>query len=357
MPDNAETPKKNITPDWLVQGALTRIGDMLDKLTGRSWQPASSLATSGLIERMKKLLDSEIKLDADGRRFVPHNIKLKMQWDKFSPDSEESLKTVEQELLTAAVDHISDNRYYTHAPLKLEVKPDYFTEGVKLFVSFDNFDEERGERELNVTVPAMKVGHLIPTGLAAGTLSGTRSDEAAATPPIQERSATPNQRGELVVLFELNGSPVEKRFHLEQGKRLSIGRTRQNDIAVDHTSVSKMHASLLLSSEGKLVVADTGSTNGTHLNGERIAYGKAIEIFATDKLKFGAIQVELEFTLAPYIEPDVSRDAPAEAYMVGDFQFSKKAGDVGLSGSADMPPADPETGPDDPPGIKPETRE
>src|SRR5215203_4142909 len=56
MPDNPQTSKKSITPDWLVQGALTRIGDMLDKLTGRSWKPASSLATSGLVDRMKTLL-------------------------------------------------------------------------------------------------------------------------------------------------------------------------------------------------------------------------------------------------------------------------------------------------------------
>jgi len=116
---------------------------------------------------------------------------------------------------------------------------------------------------------------------------------------------------------------------LEQGKRLSVGRTRDNDIAIDHTSVSKMHASLLLNSEGKLVIADTGSTNGTYLNDERIAYGKAIEIFEGDKVKFGAIDVDLTFTQAPppvppRVEVEVSPDATTEAYTIGDFQFSKK---------------------------------
>ena len=70
MPDKTESQKKSITPDWLVQGALTRVGDMFDKLTGRSWKPASSLATSGLIERMKMLMDREVRQDADGRSFV-----------------------------------------------------------------------------------------------------------------------------------------------------------------------------------------------------------------------------------------------------------------------------------------------
>src|SRR5687768_13045848 len=173
MPDNPQPSKKSITPDWLVQGALTRIGDTFDRLTGRRWKPSSSLATSGLIERLKMLLDAEIKENAEGQKFVPHNIKLKMQWDKFSTDSEEGLKKLEHELLTAAVDHISDNRYFTYAPLKLEVKPDYFTQGVKLFVSFDKFDESEREAELNVTVPAAYVAHLIPDEvkqLASGTL-------------------------------------------------------------------------------------------------------------------------------------------------------------------------------------------
>ena len=313
MPENAEKPKRSITPDWLVQGALTRIGDMLDRLTGRSWKPAGSLATSGLIDRMKRLMDSEIKQDGDGRNFVPHNIKLKMQWDKFSTDSEDSLKKLEEELLTAAVDHISDNRYYTHAPIKLEVKPDYFTEGVKLFVSFDKFDEERGERELNVTVPAANVSELL--GDLTDGHDGDGDETVVAAVPTS---------GRLNVSFSLNGTPVAKHFDIEQGRRMSIGRTKENDIVVDDTSVSKMHASLLLNSEGKLVVADTGSTNGTFLNEERIAYGKAIEIFAGDKLKFGAVDVAMEFVPTKIEKEEVSADAPTEVYSVGEFQFTTK---------------------------------
>src|SRR4051812_47691782 len=152
MPE-APASKKTISPDWLVSGVLTKLGDTFDKLTGRGWKPSSSLATSELIERLKKLLDAEVK-ETDGKgRFVPHNIKLKMQWDKFSTDSEDGLKKLQNELLTAAIDHINDNRYHTYAPLKVEVKPDYFTDGVKLLASFDEFMADEKEVELNVTVP------------------------------------------------------------------------------------------------------------------------------------------------------------------------------------------------------------
>jgi hypothetical protein len=300
MPDKPQEQKRSITPDWLVQGALTRIGDTFDRLTGRRWKPSSSLATSGLIERLKMLLDAEIKENGDGHKFVPHNIKLKMQWDKFSTDSEDALRKLENELLTAAVDHISDNRYFTYAPLKLEVKPDYFTQGVKLFVSFDTFNESEREAELDVTVPAADVAHLIPE-------------------EIKQLAS-----GALVVRFSADGGPVKKDFRLEEGRRLSIGRTKDNDIAIDHTSVSKMHASLLLNSHAKLVIADTGSTNGTYLNDERIAYGKAIEISNSDRIKFGAIDVTLEFTPDALAVEEVSPDAKTEAFTIGDMQFMKK---------------------------------
>src|SRR5437762_12598806 len=149
MADKTPVLKKGFSADWLMRGALTRIGDTFDRLTGRRWVPSSSLATSELVERIKKLLDAEAKEVPGKGTVVPHNIKLKMQWNKFSEDAEDALYTLEVELLTAAVDHINDSLYYTYAPVTLEVKPDYFIEGVKLTVSFDDFVKEEGEVEMN----------------------------------------------------------------------------------------------------------------------------------------------------------------------------------------------------------------
>ncbi len=149
--------KKPVSPDWFVRGVLSRLGETFDRFTGRNWKPSSSLATSELIERLKFLLDAEVKDEGAKGKFVPHNIKLLMQWDKFSTDAESALKKLEYELLTAAIDHINDKRYHTFAPLNLEIKPDYFTEGVKLQASFDKFaDEDEREVAVNVTVPDLK---------------------------------------------------------------------------------------------------------------------------------------------------------------------------------------------------------
>src|SRR5690606_26069578 len=108
MTEKTTPQKRPRSADWFVQGVLTKIGDTFDRLTGRGWKPSSSLATSELAERLKSLLDAQVRIDADGRKFVPHNIRLRMQWDKFSDDKTDSLKKLEAQLLTAAVDHIND---------------------------------------------------------------------------------------------------------------------------------------------------------------------------------------------------------------------------------------------------------
>jgi hypothetical protein len=107
MSEENNSSKKKTSLDWLMRGVLTKIGDTFDRLTGRRWTPSSSLATSELIEKLKKLLDLEAKDFGAKGKFVPHNIKLKMQWDKFSTDSESALQKLEYELKIAAIDHIT----------------------------------------------------------------------------------------------------------------------------------------------------------------------------------------------------------------------------------------------------------
>ena len=268
MSKETTSTKKSFSPDWLVRGVLTKLGDLFDNLTGRKWTPSSSLATSELIERLKKLLDAEVQDNGKGK-FVPHNLKLKMQWDKFSTDSEAALKKLENELLVAAIDHINDNRYQTHAPIKLQVKPDYFTEGIKLQASFDEFGKEERDVEMNVTVPEIKVGDFVPE---------------------VQVNVEPEK---IIYSAEFTEQDKIKTVELEfgHGKRLSVGRTKENNLGINDNSVSKIHAALVLNSEGILQVADTGSTNGTFINGQRIAYGKAAPIADGDKVRFGLVDV------------------------------------------------------------------
>lgn len=302
MSEIKTTQKKNsFSADWLVRGILTKLGDTFDKLTGRGWKPSSSLATSELIEKLKALMDLEVKDLGEKGRFVPHNFKLKMQWDKFSTDSETTLVTLQNELLTAAIDHINDHRYHTYAPFNIEVKPDYFTEGVQLFASFDKFGNAEDEVAVNVTVPGMNVSQLV---------------ETANKPIINEEKFIAN--------FVINEIEKNINLQLKTGSRLSVGRSRENDLSIEDSSVSKIHASLVLNNENQLLVADTGSTNGTFINNERIAYGKAFPIENNKKVKFGSIEVTFNFVPKPIqIEPEIEQKE-SNSVTIGDFEFKSR---------------------------------
>ena len=75
------------------------------------------------------------------------------------------------------------------------------------------------------------------------------------------------------------------------GRRNSVGRASDNDLQLNDKSVSKIHAALVMNREGTLMVADTGSTNGTYINGRRISYGESRQIEDGDVVGFGNIEV------------------------------------------------------------------
>jgi pSer/pThr/pTyr-binding forkhead associated (FHA) protein len=75
------------------------------------------------------------------------------------------------------------------------------------------------------------------------------------------------------------------------GRRLNVGRASDNELSLNDASVSKIHAAVLMTAEGTLLVADTGSTNGTFINGRRIAYGESRQIDEGDVVGFGDVEV------------------------------------------------------------------
>ncbi len=303
MKGNQDNLKTAFSADWLLRGSLVRLGDILDRLTGRKGDTANSLATSQLIERLKRLLDSEVRQIAEKGKVVPHNITLKVQWDKFSTGEEDtdSLDRLQDELLAAAADHINDSLYYTFAPLELRVTPDYFIEGIKLSASFDKFGENDKDTEMNVTVPNIKINQ----------------------EELEERQAASQNAMTLKAVIEPKTENKQKRLKVPGDGRVSIGRTGGNHLVIDDNSISKIHASLSIGSDGQISVADTGSTNGTFINGQRMSYGKAAKLGASDIVKLGSVEVSFE------IETENAAPVPEEQSddnitSIGEFVFTTK---------------------------------
>jgi len=260
--------REELLPERLLRRVLESMGDVVDRKLGRTTDVQSGLTTTKLLERMKRLLDERVRDEGRKGKIVPHLLKLKIEWGTHSEAPPEIIKDLEHEVLAAAIDHINDHRYRTLAPVQIETEVDIFTSGVSVDPTFGEFEEElraqdeakRREQELGTP--------LIPKG----------------APPVHDVKVSAR--------ISLSGRTRDHNLTFKPGgRRFNVGRGADNDISLDDRSVSKIHAALVMNREGTLLVSDTGSTNGTYINGRRLKYGEARQIEEGDIVSFGDVEV------------------------------------------------------------------
>jgi hypothetical protein len=283
MPVKSPSPDNKGSVDRIVKELLSRVGESIDRLLGRNWQPASSIATSELVERLRTLIDREVRDYGSEGRFAPHVIRLKVDWDRFSSDSDEPLAKLGRELTVAVVDHINDNRYHTYGPIDLKVKADYFTEGVRLTAGFGGVYEE--DAELEVTLDRT----------APDEASASAEPESEATSDSAFRAASPDLPTPAVRLVTVRIGETARTLTFPSKARLMIGRGPENDLVMDDASVSGTHAAMVFDGDGRLLLSDLGSTNGTVVAGQPVGPGTAVEVTPGCEVMFGECAVVFEF--------------------------------------------------------------
>ena len=122
-------------------------------------------------------------------------------------------------------------------------------------------------------------------------------------PPLRERDAsTVQQAGPLprrvptanALLYIQMGPRTGTDYRLNLGNT-TIGRSRSNDICIDHLEVSGEHA-LIREEGGRFTLHDRGSTNGTLLNGELV--GAPVMLEDGDEIGLGQAVVLIFRALA-----------------------------------------------------------
>lgn len=109
--------------------------------------------------------------------------------------------------------------------------------------------------------------------------------------------------GEIVARLELASSEGTRSIPIESGSICSIGRDAQNTIVLDDASVSRRHVMIDCQPAGDCYVIDSGSRNGTFLNGSRV--GARARLNHGDRLKVGTVPAT--FWLAKSNQADVHR--------------------------------------------------
>ena len=258
--------REEALPERLLRRVLESMGDVVDRKFGRTIEPKGGLTTSQLIERMKKLIDERVRDEGRKGRIAPHFLKLKIEWGTHSEAPPEIIKELEHEVLAAAIDHINDHRYRTMAPMKVETEVDIFTTGISVDPTFGEFEEELRQADEAKRAAQLEVPHRSPF----------------------EKTPAVDLIARVTLADKIQEVPLAL---VPGGKRLSVGRVADNELALNDASVSKIHAALTMNVQGTLLVADTGSTNGTFINGRRISYGEARQIEDGDVVGFGDVEV------------------------------------------------------------------
>jgi FHA domain len=257
--------REEALPERLLRKVLENMGDVVDRKFGRTVEPKSGLTTSKLVERMKRLIDERVRNEGPKGRIAPHLMKLKLEWGTHSEAPAEILKDLEHEILAEAIDHINDHRYRTLASVRVETDVDIFTTGISVDPTFGEFEEELRQQD-----------------------EAKRAAQAGIAPAAQPTEPDANVIARATLRAGTREIPL---VFKPGGSRLNVGRGSDNELRLNDASVSKIHAALVMNQQKTLLVADTGSTNGTYINGRRIAYGESRPVEDGDVVGFGDIEV------------------------------------------------------------------
>src|SRR6185437_12051056 len=92
-----------------------------------------------------------------------------------------------------------------------------------------------------------------------------------------------------LTLTEKNGEPKLLTFDKDE---ITVGRVSGNDIVLAKGNVSKRHSRFTVKSPGQIEVADLKSTNGTYVNGRKIA--SPMLLSASDRVYVGDFLINID---------------------------------------------------------------
>lgn len=117
--------------------------------------------------------------------------------------------------------------------------------------------------------------------------------------------------------FVMRSGPTPGVVFPLEGEQLTIGRDSTNGVAINDAEVSRKHSRLMFQG-GKYVIDDLGSTNGTFVNGQRLAgpvvlkAGDVVSLGEQIVLMYDAINADAGATVMS--RKPVSSAPPAQSY-------------------------------------------
>lgn len=118
-----------------------------------------------------------------------------------------------------------------------------------------------------------------PEGDPAGEPPPPPSEPRPAPTDVAEQTRAPR-----LVVIESDGAEPQEGEEVPLSAAVTIGRSEENSLQLDDRFVSGRHALICLR-DGRRILVDRGSTNGTFVNGERVA--DELELQDHDRIALG----------------------------------------------------------------------
>src|SRR5277367_4801797 len=106
-----------------------------------------------------------------------------------------------------------------------------------------------------------------------------------------------------VIISEKGGAERRETFDRTE---INVGRVQGNDLMLPKGNVSKRHARLLFR-DGRFIVTDLKSTNGTYVNGRKIA--QATIVREGDKIYIGDFVLRLDAGSGADVAPNAEEES------------------------------------------------
>lgn len=158
------------------------------------------------------------------------------------------------------------------------------------------------------------------------SLSTRLEPEAPAAEPSRMGLDLPRTSpGDRIIIAQKEHTPHS--IHLDKAQ-LTIGRSSDNDIVVNHADVSRQHARLERTSTG-WQVTDLGSTNGTYLDGNRLLAGISEALSPGKMLRIGPYFIHWQQTRSRTVSQSLVRSSGLLSSRATHFQ--SQSGNIGVN--------------------------
>lgn len=235
----------------------TRLGTALESiLSSRNSVDAHARRIVPVIERV---IEENVR-NRDGVMLAPDIIEVRFDYETFAGFDDKHRAFLSRELASNINEYVHNRRYTVDRTVQVRLRSDPFTKTVKAAAAFSS------------------------------------DSSGAVESPKAVSMQRPGAKALRTLRFISPAGSMELCTELTHGESAAgLGRSRDNALIVNDSSVSNFHAALSLSAEGEVLIADLGSSNGTSVNGVLIERGRRKPVRSGDRIRFGDVDFVIEF--------------------------------------------------------------